>query len=117
MGNTLLLITSLHCCEKRSLKYLQFRINKLCTRRGGILGALRLFVTLLIIFQNDFWVVLGSGGFRGGDRAMAQGPAQSTPPRDPAQSTPQIFFYTSLPTAVSKRSGKPPKSGPVFKNI
>ena len=61
MGNTLL-ITGLHCCEKWSLKYcafsLQFRINKLFTR-GGILGALHLFITQLIIFQYDFSDVPG----------------------------------------------------------
>ena len=34
-------------------------MNKLFIRRGGILGALHLFITLLIIFQNDFWEVLG----------------------------------------------------------
>ena len=63
MGSTLLLITGLHCCEKWSLKYcafpLQFRINKLFTRRGGIVGALHLFITLLIIFQYDFCDVPG----------------------------------------------------------
>ena len=59
--------------------------------------------------QWRFW-----GG--GGDRAMAQGPAQSMPPRAPHLNATNIF-YTNLPTAVSKRSGKPPKSGLVFKNM
>ena len=56
-GNTLLLITGLHCCEKYSLKYcafsLQFGINKLFTRRGGILGALHLFITLFFFFYAN----------------------------------------------------------------
>ena len=64
MGNELLLVISLHCFGKKSLKTfalsLQFEINTLFTRRGGILGALHLFITLLIIFQYDFWEVLGS---------------------------------------------------------
>ena len=62
--------------------------------------------------RRDPVAVLG-----GGDRAMAQGPAQSTPPWGPALERHKKNFYTSLPTAVSKRSGKPPKSGQVFKNI
>ena len=54
LGNTLLLIMGLHCCAKKSLKsfafYLQSKINLLFIR-GGILGALHLFITLLTIFQ------------------------------------------------------------------
>ena len=54
MGNTLLLIIGLHC-EKKTLKSLAFslqsKINRLFIRRGGILGALHLFITLFIIFQ------------------------------------------------------------------
>ena len=61
IGNVLLLIMGLHCFEKKSLKYfafsLQFRIHILLTRIGGILGALHLFITLLIIFQYDIWEV------------------------------------------------------------
>ena len=61
-GKTLLLKIGLHCCEKKALKYfsfsLQLRINKLLTRRGGIFGALHIFITLLIIFQYDFGEVL-----------------------------------------------------------
>ena len=33
--------------------------NVLLRSRGGILGALHLFTTRLIIFQYDFWCVLG----------------------------------------------------------
>ena len=57
-GNTLLLTIGVHCFEKKSLKSFafsqQFKINVLFTRRGGILGVLFLFITLLIIFQYDF---------------------------------------------------------------
>ena len=49
----LLLVIGVHCFEKKSLRSLAFsmqlKINTLFTRRGGILGALHLFITLLII--------------------------------------------------------------------
>ena len=55
-SNILLVVIGLHCLEKRSLNTfafsLQFKINILLTRRDGILGALHLFTTLLIIFQS-----------------------------------------------------------------
>ena len=53
----------LHCCERKIIKSsalaLQFIINLLFFKIGGNFGALHLFITLLIIFQYDFWLVLG----------------------------------------------------------
>ena len=49
-GNTLLIRLGMHCFEKKSMKSfafsLQFKINVLFTRIGGILGALHLFITI-----------------------------------------------------------------------
>ena len=51
-SNTLLVVIGLHCLEKLSFAlFLQFKIYILLTRRGGILGALHLFITPLMIFQ------------------------------------------------------------------
>ena len=63
-GNTPLVLIGLHCLEKKSLKSfafsVQLKIKVLLASRGGILGALQLFVTLLINFQYAFQDVLGS---------------------------------------------------------
>ena len=49
LGRSLSLILGLYCREKRSVNSLafslQFKTNKLFTRRGGILGDLQLFIT------------------------------------------------------------------------
>ena len=58
-GNTLLLITGLHCCEKYSLKYcafsLQFRINK-----TGLSASDILVLPMRSLSTKDKSAVLGS---------------------------------------------------------
>ena len=55
MGKILLFRTSEHCREKNWVNNVafsrQFKINLLFTRRGGIFGALHLFITLFRILQ------------------------------------------------------------------
>ena len=64
MGSVLSLIRGVHCAAKYLLNSLAFSLqsntNLLLARIGGILGALHLFSTLVIIFQYDFGGVFGS---------------------------------------------------------
>ena len=60
-GNTLSVITSEHCLQKNLVNKdafsLQFNMNLFSTRRGGILGAFDLLMTLFKIFQYIFPLV------------------------------------------------------------
>ena len=60
-GKVLLFSFGVHCFAKKSLKRvafsLQFITNLSLTLSGGILGALDLFMTFVIIFQYVFCVI------------------------------------------------------------